>query len=1054
MHLILSTPEESWELSWGLNLIGTGEECDVRLKASSGAPKVAAVLVRWLQECICLGVGNPPALKVNGHPTVYARLDFRKAPEALRKQYLVEVGTVQLTLTWETVGAVPGIDQLSQAQLESVLGAAREVPARTLRPTDLHEVGEHLARLLGRMSGATTAHPTGSPPVGGATTILRSIRRTWPDLPIQLEWAGQPPEQARVESLSRELSLSLEAIVAERARPQSPAGDPPSYREGRVKLPYLRFFLGPWHLLDSRDVAHLSLAPGRVRNPQTLISTFGGRVEMVDLAEPTRLSVNGVPIRYAIVTASDRVTICDLPVEIEFQSAQDESAVPARVFRTLALNVDPITQMARLGLLLPQLTDPSHRRMAYQLAALGAIKADGMAVGTVDDQGRHSWGRAMTRSWMGAVYTSSFEGSALLEKAIAQASDGEFVSADVGFEPGLLDGLCSTLPDRRVPLWGPLAILSSPGRATVLMWRTPGEPAFRPIDLTLLRLIRSCLERDQLTESRGPTVDPAAPRFEPVASSSWLEWRGFKLPIGPVSVLGRDAECDIQVQWDQSVSSLHLLLLREPGGAHRVLDFRSTNGLAVNGATVDEAALKDRDVLKLGESELVFRQLSGEAPLGASSRYLPLDAPLSPDPTRVAEVRAMVRLGRAISRDADLPGKAEHVAQVLHQIMGADAFVVRIVDPPGEIQVLGQRSSAPAAPGSLDEDLPLLRQAIVTGQVSRLGAAPSVAGAMPHWSGPDGTVATLLRWASPGLVGVVPRLEALLGAIDGALAAPGDGAPAPTRLALPSLGFGGDRVVVTGPTWIGRGAECDVVLDRPEISRRHALVLPLEDDPAALLAIDFKSDAGMWINGQPAPRGRIKDGDTVRVGPCEIQVTVPGGAVAPSAVAGLGALVWAPWLLSLGAELATPRPFRELLAFLAPRLRQTLSFARVTFLDAAVPPTFQSEDMDPRLALPEIGALLDFRQVADLVSRVRSTGRAFVSSTQVVDVYRQHVGTIQLALPAKEKARLCLPFFEGETLKLFAIISSLTPPTVAFRQEELALLAGIWDVLPELAPQI
>ena len=77
----------------------------------------------------------------------------------------------------------------------------------------------------------------------------------------------------------------------------------------------------------------------------------------------------------------------------------------------------------------------------------------------------------------------------------------------------------------------------------------------------------------------------------------------------PVTHLGRGFSADVRLE-DQSVSRRHAVIVDHEDGA-RILDDRSANGTFVNGRRVTEAALHDRDVLRLGRVALVYRDVAG-----------------------------------------------------------------------------------------------------------------------------------------------------------------------------------------------------------------------------------------------------------------------------------------------------------------------------------------------------------------------------------------------------------------------------------------------------------
>jgi FHA domain-containing protein len=67
----------------------------------------------------------------------------------------------------------------------------------------------------------------------------------------------------------------------------------------------------------------------------------------------------------------------------------------------------------------------------------------------------------------------------------------------------------------------------------------------------------------------------------------------------------------------------------------------------------------------------------------------------------------------------------------------------------------------------------------------------------------------------------------------------------------------GDRVVV------GRSRDCDVVLDDPNVSRRH---LELRRDPAGWTAVDLGSTNGVKVNGRRIEEAPLEPGDEIALG--------------------------------------------------------------------------------------------------------------------------------------------------------------------------------------------
>ena len=77
----------------------------------------------------------------------------------------------------------------------------------------------------------------------------------------------------------------------------------------------------------------------------------------------------------------------------------------------------------------------------------------------------------------------------------------------------------------------------------------------------------------------------------------------------PVTHLGRGFSAHLRLE-DQSVSRRHAVIVDAEDGV-RILDDRSANGTFVNDRRVTDAALHDRDVIRLGRVVLVYRDVPG-----------------------------------------------------------------------------------------------------------------------------------------------------------------------------------------------------------------------------------------------------------------------------------------------------------------------------------------------------------------------------------------------------------------------------------------------------------
>jgi len=83
----------------------------------------------------------------------------------------------------------------------------------------------------------------------------------------------------------------------------------------------------------------------------------------------------------------------------------------------------------------------------------------------------------------------------------------------------------------------------------------------------------------------------------------------------------------------------------------------------------------------------------------------------------------------------------------------------------------------------------------------------------------------------------------------------------------------GARHPVRGTAVIGRLPECEVALDDPAVSRRHARVTASSD--GRYTVEDLGSTNGVRLNGEPITRASLRDGDSLDLGGVRISVTIP-----------------------------------------------------------------------------------------------------------------------------------------------------------------------------------
>lgn len=78
-------------------------------------------------------------------------------------------------------------------------------------------------------------------------------------------------------------------------------------------------------------------------------------------------------------------------------------------------------------------------------------------------------------------------------------------------------------------------------------------------------------------------------------------------------------------------------------------------------------------------------------------------------------------------------------------------------------------------------------------------------------------------------------------------------------------GMGARYALGERPLVIGRGNDCEILINDHSVSRRHARIQPGAD---GYYAVDLQSTNGTYVNDVPASMCKLKDGDYLRVGNC------------------------------------------------------------------------------------------------------------------------------------------------------------------------------------------
>jgi Nif-specific regulatory protein len=184
------------------------------------------------------------------------------------------------------------------------------------------------------------------------------------------------------------------------------------------------------------------------------------------------------------------------------------------------------------------------------------------------------------------------------------------------------------------------------------------------------------------------------PRLEAVSGPL----KGVVFPIvGERVSIGSDPSNELSI-YDVSIAAAHCLLTRH-GEAFAVTDLESGQGTFVNGVPVRQRLLEDRDVITIGECELVFRNGSEIAPLQEKQsrrnemfepfpapilhQSTPLLPPLVTDVGRMArDLNALFKIAKAINSQRDLESLQKGVLQLIFEVVPAEAGAIQIIDNP------------------------------------------------------------------------------------------------------------------------------------------------------------------------------------------------------------------------------------------------------------------------------------------------------------------------------------------------------------------------------------
>lgn len=330
------------------------------------------------------------------------------------------------------------------------------------------------------------------------------------------------------------------------------------------------------------------------------------------------------------------------------------------------------------------------------------------------------------------------------------------------------------------------------------------------------------------------------------ANTVWylVDGSGRRHIIDKESVAGREAGCDLILE-EGRCSRKHARLLPGIDGL-QVTDLGSSNGTFVNDNRVQEAVVRNGDLLRFDTMKFVVEQEGA----GADATLI---APLTPPPVPAAApvVPAVSPQPPAVSAPAAPPA------------------------PVAVASVLPASAPAPAAATSAPDPAPAAKEPTAAKPAPKAAEpAPEAKGAWwaPKDEGPEGTM----------LMSASAVLEAA--PVEGTMVMAALGSADPVLVGL-SGSAKGRSFPLKGDRWkIGRdGNECDVQLEDGGVSAFHAQII---HEGETWKLVNLMSSNGSFVNGQRIQTAYLNSGDRLRFGGTELIFNLGGMTSLPPASGG------------------------------------------------------------------------------------------------------------------------------------------------------------------------
>jgi ABC-type multidrug transport system ATPase subunit len=314
---------------------------------------------------------------------------------------------------------------------------------------------------------------------------------------------------------------------------------------------------------------------------------------------------------------------------------------------------------------------------------------------------------------------------------------------------------------------------------------------------------------------------------------TWPDGSRESFELGDVTRIGRGPENSIAIPSQfQSISRQHLEIRRQEQG-YILEDLDSRNGVLVNGENVKESRLKDGDLIQIGQEEL-GQQLRMVFQLGTESELADLATEALPriqTPTSLSSeeplnlphlsirwpngeinyfpvLKDKITIGREANADLRVSEALAFVSARQAEILKTgQQFFVRDLNSTNGTYLNSQR----LAP---NVEVPLNDNAILRIGDESLGVSIGITFHDP---------AERLEGFQPAGHTILPDLEPLI---------------------------------------IGRAGDCNLQLDHPEVSRKHAHIQRADGE---YWLVDLDSTNGTFLNGRKVKQAELHEGDLIQI---------------------------------------------------------------------------------------------------------------------------------------------------------------------------------------------